>query len=163
MIARVSLLSALLLFGCTEEPPPPAATPPVLTPVANMHVPRSGPPEFVDSRSIRWRLRGEPTHLTMANRNSFRLTIEATNEGESEVDPQRHHGQWLFQGESHFGLSLWFGNGLRANEWSALPPGMTVTDSRTPGESLFEEPGEYEIAYAQGPGRIAIVRVVVDP
>ncbi len=135
----------------------------VLTPVRPQPGPRRGPDHFVDAKDIRWRLVAAPAVLSMAARNTFRLTIEATNQGTSHVDPERHNGHWLFQGQPHMGLSMWFGNGLRAMEWSNLPPGETVTDARTPGEQLFDAPGEYEVAYAHGPGRAAIVRVEVTP
>lgn len=123
-------------------------------------MPSQGDEHFVDDRGIRWRLRAEPTSTTMADRASVRLTIEATNTTDAEIDPQRHLGQWRFQGEQHMGLTMWFGNGLRVMEWNALPPAQTVTDARDVGEHLFEAPGTYEIAYARD-GRASTVRVTV--
>ena len=143
----------------TATPTPAEAAPETTTPMNPAANEAGG---FVDDRGIRWRLTAEPAAFTMAERGTMRLTIEATNEGDAEVDPLRHQGQWLFQGAQHQGLSLWFGNGLRVQEWNALPPGRTVTDARGGGEQLFDAPGTYEISYARGSSRTT-ARVVVSP
>lgn len=129
-------------------------------PPEETEMPSQAADHFVDDNGIRWALRAEPTTLSMGERESFRLTIEATNTTDAQIDPERHNGEWRFGGERHMGLTMWFGNGLRVTEWSGLPPGQTVTDARGAGEQLFEAPGEYEIAYARD-GRQTAVRVTV--
>ena len=116
-----------------------------------------------DAPDIRWRLLAEPAEVRFAERGTVRITIEATNAGKTTVDPEQHLGQWTLQGEPHMGLMLWFGNGRRVLEWFALPPGQTVTDTRTSGESLFEAPGTYTIAYIHPAGHVATAEVVVTP
>lgn len=145
-----------------QPEPQPETEPLVAEPEApeETEMPTQGDDFFVDEQGIRWKLRAEPTRTTMADRASVRLTIEATNTTDAEIDPQRHLGQWRFQGEQHMGLTMWFGNGLRVMEWNALPPAQTVTDARDVGEHLFEAPGTYEIAYARD-GRTSTVRVTV--
>lgn len=146
------------------EPEAAAEMEPEMEPEApeETEMPMQGEDHFVDDDGVRWRLRAEPQSVTMAERDSVRLTIEATNTADAEIDPQRHLGEWRFQGERHMGLAMWFGNGVRVVAWNALPPGQTVTDARSVGEHLFEAPGTYEIAYARD-GRRSTVRVVVTP
>ena len=165
------LLVCMALLGCsgaqepeTQAEPRAEAEPQVeAEPAAEpqeTEMPTQAADHIVDDAGIRWRLRAEPARVSMAERDSVRLTIEATNTTDAQIDPERHRGQWLFQGEPHMGLMNWFGNGLRPMEWSGLPPGQTVTDAREPGEHLFEAPGEYEVAYARD-GRRTAVRVTI--
>ncbi|NUO48769.1 MAG: hypothetical protein HOV80_07930 [Polyangiaceae bacterium] len=82
----------------------------------------------------------------MKTRKDFRITIKATNVGKETTDTGRH--QMSFSTGVEGGgrtLGLAFGNGHRAKEWSALPPGETVEESRSMGESIFRKPGDYTI------------------
>jgi len=97
----------------------------------------------------------------MRSRQTFRLRIFATNEGQTTVDPQSGAGSYGLNGQPHMGLNMWFGNGVRVSEWMALPPGHTVSDERGEiGADLFPAPGTYRITYTRG-AQTASVRVVV--
>ncbi len=171
VMTRLLLVFVLACSGSTEnraasnatpEPDPEPTEVPVEDSTEEAAEPSAETAGFVDERGIRWRLSAEPAEVTMADRATVRLTIEATNEGDAETDPQQHRGQWLLQGEMHHGLNLWFGNGVRPSAWHALPAGETVTDARVVGEQLFEAPGTYDIAFQIGEQR-ATARVVVAP
>jgi hypothetical protein len=162
--------------GASAGPTTPLATAPATgtpaasdTPTGPSSAPRA---TDVDELGVRWRLEAAPALLTMAQLEQFQLTVRATNQGTSTVDPQ-HMGcgqgsnpclssSWRLNGGADFALGLAFGNGVREQRWSALPPGETVSDSRRMGESLFSAPGRYTITYQHG-SATASAEVIVKP
>lgn len=112
--------------------------------------------------SVTVSLRAEPTALTMAERHTFRLTLDAVNTGETTIDPELHLARLLVNGEESTAWGLAVGNGRRPATWTALPPGEAV--SMTWGalaESLFPRPGTYSLVLTLGERRAPVVRVVV--
>jgi len=173
---RVIGVAALLLAACGSNQTPesasedPPAEPEVAGAEPEVALPDDEPsaaidvatPNTIDESGVRWALEADPIALTMAERSRFTLRIIATNESAASVDPQQHLGEFRLDGAAHLGLNLWFGNGLRSNAWSDLPPGASVRDERRPGEHLFEAPGTYVIAYAHGRATTAVTVTVTE-
>lgn len=88
----------------------------------------------------------DPPELTLAERGRFRISLSATNEGSETVDPELHLAQLLVNGTPSKAWSLAVGNGKRERKWFELPPGETTSMTwSTLGESLFREPGTFEL------------------
>jgi hypothetical protein len=108
----------------------------------------------------------------MAQVGQFTLTVRATNQGTRVVDPQYMGcdagsnpclaSSWLVDGGPDFALNLAFGNGVREDRWSALPPGETISDSRKMGDALFTAPGRHQITFRHGSATVS-VEVTVKP
>lgn len=166
--------AALLWAACGSGQPPQAANenppgdleavPPVDDePIAPIDAPNpTASPTAVDENGVRWALQADPSVLSMAQRDRFTIRIVATNETAASVNPQQHMGQFQLDGASHFGLDLWFGNGLRSAAWQDLPAGASVRDERRPGEQLFEAAGVYVISYVHGRATAAVTVTVTD-
>ena len=92
---------------------------------------------------IEIRLLADPTRLSLADRDRFRLSIAATNLTDDAVDPQLYAARLLVNGEPSpaFDLAL---NGVMPAAWDVLPARETSPLVELPlGAALFPEPGEY--------------------
>ncbi len=154
---RTTLIALYIgLSACGSSTPPRAATEPVAEarpadpPVAAEPAPADPPvapePVSVVATGLRWELVAIPDHLRMARRAAFRLRRQVTNTGSAPADAMRTMATFSLDGAPSMELDMAFGNGVREQRWSALPPGETVFDERAMGESLFPVPGDYEIA-----------------
>lgn len=112
---------------------------------------------------IAWRLTAEPATatITMAQRRTFRIWMEARNVGGRVEDTRRDALEWLLNGQPSRTAAMAFGNGGREAAWGALPPGTTVREARDMGESLFPAPGSYELVVRRGGREVARLRVRV--
>jgi hypothetical protein len=91
-------------------------------------------------------LRAEPLRLTMSQRKDFKISILATNRGDGVVDPELHRAQLFVNGKQSRVWRSAIGNGRRAPEWFALPPGETVSMTwSSMGKSLFPNPGTFDL------------------
>lgn len=149
---------AFLLPACgapSGRPPPPSSAPPVATPPAPapaVIAPAAAPvalapaPVPASGSGLAWELIAVPSTLTMAQRGSFLLRVIATNGGNAVEHPIEHGMAFTVAGESSMLLDFAFSNGLSPMTWSDLPPGASEESARAVGETLFEAPGDYEIA-----------------
>ena len=119
-------------------------------------------PDLPRDGDVEWGLRASSLRVPMARRDRWRLTVVVTNRGRTPIDPQMTMTEWTVNGENDITLSNAFTNGAHDASWSSLPPGQTATDDRDLGESLFLEPGEYEIVMTHGAARRSL-RVRVTP
>ena len=122
----------------------------------------AAPATAVSASGLRWELVALPTRLTMADRASFLLRRQVTNDGTAAADAMHASASFAVGGASSMELDLAFGNGARESQWSALPPGVTVFDDRDMGESLFPAPGDYTITMSTD-GVTVGTTVHVDP
>lgn len=113
--------------------------------------------------SIAWRLTSEPAAatITMAQRRSFRLWMEARNTGSRTVDTGRDQVEWFLNGQASMTADMAWGNGVRELTWSALPPGARVREARDMAEHLFPSPGSYELVMRLAGRDVARLRVQV--
>lgn len=92
------------------------------------------------------KLTAEPLQLTMPERKNFKISIMAINRGDETIDPELHRAELFVNGKWSKIWSLAIGNGKREAKWSALPPGETASMTWSHiGESLFPNPGKYEL------------------
>lgn len=88
----------------------------------------------------------EPRQFSMSERQSFKISIVATNQGDQVIDPELHRAQLFVNDTKSMVWSLAISNGRRETKWYALPPGDTVSMSwSSMGPSLFPDPGEYTL------------------
>lgn len=91
-------------------------------------------------------LTAEPRHFPFGEIDRFKLSVEATNRGQETIDPQLYLTRLLVNGEDSMDFSLAISNGLREENWYALPPGETASITwSSMGPSLFPGPGEYTL------------------
>ncbi|GLZ79252.1 hypothetical protein Afil01_40590 [Actinorhabdospora filicis] len=112
--------------------------------------------------SVSVSLRAEPAELTMPERHTFRLSLDALNPGDRTVDPRLHRARLLVNGHESTAWSLAVGNGRRPPEWTALPPGERVTMTWSAlAAALFPRPGTYDLVLTLDETETPAVRVVV--
>jgi len=98
------------------------------------------------SGPIEIQLLAHPTRLAMAERDSFRVGLTATNNSQDALDPHVYGARLYVDGERSPAFDLALGNGAIPAGWDVLPPGETTPVLEWPlGEALFEQPGEYEL------------------
>jgi hypothetical protein len=98
------------------------------------------------SGPIEIQLLAHPTRLAMAERDSFRVGLTATNRSQDALDPNVYGARLLVDGERSPAFDLALGNGAIPAGWQLLAPGETTPVLEWPlGEALFEQPGEYEL------------------
>ncbi len=114
--------------------------------------------------SVEVTLSVQPTEFTMAQRSSVVLTLTATNKGRRTVDPGLARARLLVDGRESKAWQLAVGNGRRAPEWSALPPGESVSMSWSAlGPALFPRVGEFRLELALPTQVLPTIRVTADP
>lgn len=114
--------------------------------------------------SITLGLHAEPTSLTIATLDQFKLTLTARNVGMAIVDPELTHARLTVNGRPSRAFTSAVGNGRREEKWFALPPGDEVTITWTTlGERLFSEPGTYTLALSADDAAAEPVTVSVAP
>jgi hypothetical protein len=95
---------------------------------------------------IQLKLKVEPKEFSMPERQRFKISLTATNQGKETIDPELHLAQLLINNKASRQWNLAIGNGRREEKWFALPPGDTVSMSWSSlGPSLFPTPGEYTL------------------
>ena len=100
----------------------------------------------VKKKDIDIELSAAPLQLLLLEREHFKITLSATNHGDSVVDPQLQLAELYVNDVPSKPWSLAIGNGKRAIQWTALPAGETISMTWSAlGESLFPEPGEYSL------------------
>lgn len=107
----------------------------------------------------------EPLQFTMSERNRFKISITARNQGSEVIDPELHRAKLFVNGKDSFVWNLAISNGKREAKWSALPPGETVSMSwSSMGESLFPAPGEFSLVlhYAGQEWTPRVIKVTAD-
>lgn len=169
-LRALSTFALTFLSACGSEAPAP---PPVET-HATMEAPRPSAPSTppggptvpvpsstISATGLRWELIAIPPRLTMAERESFRLRRQVTNEGNGPVDA-RTSADYTLDGVASMALGMAFLNGGYASIWHTLPPGMTVHDERGMGMTLFAAPGDYTIAMTTDGVTVTTI-VHVDP
>jgi hypothetical protein len=111
---------------------------------------------------IRLTLEVEPLKLTMRERENFRISLSATNDGAEVIDPHLHHAKLFVNEEESKAWSLAIGNGKREAKWFALRPGETVSMTwSSMGDSLFTHPGVFTLALRFDEMRLAPIQVQV--
>ena len=164
---RLSLLAAAILAACGAGTAPESSPPRVAeTEHASDDSERATDPgaaatPALASSGLRWELLAVPARLTMADRESFRLRRQVTNEGAATTDATPT-ATFTVNSAASMTLDMAFGNGVRASLWAALPPGRTASDDRAMGTSLFTAPGDYVITMATD-GVTVTTSVHVDP
>jgi hypothetical protein len=112
--------------------------------------------------TIKLLLSAEPQLLTMPERKNFKISLAATNQGGEIVDPQLHRAKLLVNGKESKVWSLAIGNGKREAQWSALPPGETVSMTwSSMGESLLTHPGVFTLTLSFGEIQLDPIQVQV--
>ena len=159
---RILVSVALILIGCGNSSGQGAETPPQTRPEEAAEPPREPPQDPPELAGLEWSIESVPETLSMSERSEHVIRIRATNRGTRTVNPLEAALSFRVNGEESFALINAFGNGVRASGWSALPPSETVSDERAMGETLFPEPGRYEIA-VEPPGTRATCLVTVTP
>jgi hypothetical protein len=86
----------------------------------------------------------KPLRLSMAELDSFDLALSAVNNSSETLDPQLHTAKLLINGKVSLAAMLTFGNGIRGEEWFALPPGKEARIHWNMW-NIFEGPGRYEL------------------
>ena len=129
MPALVLLFSLALLLGCSAHRHPTSALNADPTPQA---------PGCITRLEVR------PLTLSMAELDSFDLALSAVNNSAEPLDPQLHNAKLLVNGKVSLAFMLTVGNGLRGEEWFALPPGQEARIHWKMG-NMFEGPGKYEL------------------
>lgn len=102
-----------------------------------------------------------PLRLTMAELDSFDLRLTAINHSAHTIDPLLYNARLLINGKVSLAFMLTVGNGLRGEEWFALPPGQQATIHWNMW-NMFEGPGKYELVLDWW-GEHEVVRVEVGP
>lgn len=114
--------------------------------------------------AISLQLFAEPRNFSVAGRDEFEVGIVATNWGAEVVDPELHRARLLINGRDSLIWADAIANGLRQPEWSALPPGGTVSMSwPSMGEAFFPEPGVYALQLRVGHIEAPPVAIRVSP
>lgn len=134
-----------------------------LAPHAAQAQPRAPGDAGTAAPSIAWRLTSEPAvaTITMGQRRTFRVWMEAHNVGPRTVDTQRDQVEWLLNGERSMTADMAWGNGVRVPTWYALPSGAHVREARDMAEHLFPSPGSYELVMRLAGRDVARLRVRV--
>jgi len=81
----------------------------------------------------------------MAERESWRLDIGATNTGSAMSDTHRDALLLVVNGKESSNFRLNWGNGHRDKRWAALPVGESLSEGRQLGKVLFPSPGHYAV------------------
>ena len=140
---------------------PAAAAPAAVAPAAVAPAADAGS-ALAPAIGIVWAISVSPATVTMARRSSVVVTIRAANVTGAVRDPHRDPLDVLVDGTSSMELSMAFGNGVRVKEWSAIPPGQYVTDSRE-GMELVTAPGDHVITIAHDGHELARTVLHVAP
>lgn len=108
------------------------------------------------------KLTAEPLQLTMPERKNFKISIDATNQGDETLDPELYRAELFVNGKWSKVWSLAIGNGKREVKWAALPPGEKVSMTWSSiGESLFPNPGTFKLLLRYGDTELAPIQVRV--
>jgi hypothetical protein len=92
------------------------------------------------------RLLAEPTRLTMAGRDRFRVGLVAVNTSDAAIDPGLFAARLLVDGEPSPAFDLALGSGVVPAGWDVLAAGAETPPVEYPlGEALFPAPGEYRL------------------
>jgi hypothetical protein len=109
-------------------------------------------------------LLAEPRVLAMRERGRFEAGFVVSNTGATTVDPLLHLARLLINGEDSLQWGEAVGNGLREEEWFALPPGRSFSASWSSlGEVFFPAPGDYTLQIRLGAAESALAVVRVEP
>jgi len=112
--------------------------------------------------TIKLDLRVEPQQLTLPEREHFKISLAATNEGDESVDPRLHRAKLFVNGKESKAWSLAISNGKREEKWSMLPPGETVSMTWSAlGESLLTGPGVFTLELQLDTMQLAPIEVQV--
>ena len=107
-------------------------------------------------------LTADPLQLTISERENFRISIGATNEGGEVIDPELRRAQLFVNDKWSIAWMLAISNGRREAKWSALPPGETVSMTwSSMGESLFPDPGEFALVLHYNDTELPPIKVQV--
>jgi hypothetical protein len=149
----IAVLGILAACGGRETTATPASTPPLAP--AHPPTPAAAPaPPPPLAEPIQWAIFVEPATVTMAQRASVMVTIQATNTNVSARDPERDPLDFTVDGAPSQELSMAFGNGGREAAWSLIPPGHSAIDERT-GMTIVAAPGDHVLAIAHGGHELA--------
>ena len=111
---------------------------------------------------VKLKLEAKPQRLTLAQRQRFRISLTATNQGSEIIDPELHNVRLFVNGQQSKAWSLAIGNGRREDKWFALPPGDTVAMTWSSlGEALFPEAGEFTLMLRYGDTELDPIQVQV--
>jgi hypothetical protein len=109
-------------------------------------------------------LLAEPRALSMTERGRFEVGFVVTNPGARTVDPRLHLVRLEIDGEGSLQWAEAVGNGLREEEWFALPAGRSLSASwQSLGEVLLPAPGVYTLQLRLGDAASAPAEVRVSP
>jgi len=134
----------------------PDDTTPTSPPASDAPTPESA----VASDGVRWQLVATPPQISMGERAAFRLTRQAHNEGQSQIDASTQTASFTINGASSSTLDDLFSHAERTPIWHAVPPGETVDDTLGVGEVIFERPGDYHVVMSIDGVRVgAMIRV----
>jgi archaellum component FlaG (FlaF/FlaG flagellin family) len=100
---------------------------------------------MLKQKTITIQIVAEPAALSMADRASFKIGIHVKNVGGKAIDPTISDTVLLVNGEHNYAWDLAVQNGPREEPWWNLDPGCTVTASWPLGESMFPQPGDYDV------------------
>ncbi len=111
---------------------------------------------------INLKLTAEPLRLTLAERQNFKVSIAATNQGDEVINPELYTARLFINGSESMVWSLAILNGPREEKWLALPPGETVSMTwPSMGESLFPDPGSFVLVLRFSDLELAPIQVQV--
>jgi hypothetical protein len=147
-LASLSVAASLALLACERPAVGPSAAP---------DEPPTDEVEEAAPGSLAWTLTVEPSTFTFAEIDEVRLHIEVRNTGTATVKPL-HPWDFRVDGEPSMALSLAFGNGVRPQNWQALPPGESAVDERI-GVAFVDATGEHVVSVHDGD--LELARVVI--
>ncbi|MBI5534137.1 MAG: hypothetical protein HY898_15550 [Deltaproteobacteria bacterium] len=163
--APIAIVTMLAALGCNArergQAPSPAPSASASVPSASATVPTAtgnddaGTGDADARTGLRWRMELTPTELRMADRKEWTLAIGVSNAGTEAVDTRRDELRLLVNGKASTNFRLNWGNGHRDRRWALLPAGESVEERRHLGESLFREPGDYEVVLQLGDRQVA--------
>ncbi len=105
----------------------------------------------MSAAAIQLELKAEPDHLAMGNLADFKVSLSATNQGDTVIDPGLGRTELRVNDEPSKAFSLAVGNGKREAGWFSLASGETVSMTwSTLGPSLFPAPGTYSLTLRLG-------------
>jgi hypothetical protein len=105
----------------------------------------------MNTDQIQLKLIVAPTKFSLAERQQFKIGIEATNQGTQVIDPKLYRVQLFINGEESMIWNETIGNGRREAKWYALPPHETVSMTwSSMGTQLFPSAGDYSLVLQLG-------------
>jgi archaellum component FlaG (FlaF/FlaG flagellin family) len=96
-------------------------------------------------KTVTMQIIADPVEFSIDKRASFKIGIKVKNIGAKVIDPKIYETILLVNGEQNYAWDLAVQNGPREEPWWNLEPGRTLMASWPLGESMFPQPGDYDV------------------